>query len=543
MVEQPKNCTRLQIFSKCSKLINPFDLSERNTFVTFYQIVADSTLSKIGSTEIVCFSKDLNFSTPLNINYFFEENQEIRCNIICPIAGETEENDQNLLGYCNFFIGQLLGSRGQSLANLIRSSEGKNMGYIIFKAEQVVESNNKVAFAVSGKKIEDVSGMFSPFEPFFCFSRALADGGKQLIYKSSYENGKNAVWKSFEVSLEKLCLGDYSQNILVEVFDNKTLGDHEFIASTTFNLNQVLNERVQKFELINEKKKRNKQGYKNSGYIIFESCKLVNVYTFLDYIKGGCHISLDIAVDFTGSNKHPSSQSSLHYIDKDQSKLNHYQQALKAVSEILLPYNSDKKVGMYGFGGKIDNVISHCFPLTNTENPYVYGVEGIMDVYKSALGFVGLSGPTRFSDLLKTIVESLENETVKQDQQKYKLLLILTDGEIDDMQETINWIVRGSACPLSIVIVGIGNENFQKMQILDADENALVDSEGKKMLRDIVQFVPFRELNNSPTLLAKEILDEIPREIVNFFTTNGIMPNTPIEAPFFTFKSNLDELV
>lgn len=543
MVEQPKKCTRLQIFSKCSKLINNFDPSEPNSFISFYQRVADSAWSKIGSTEIVCFSKDPTFSTPLNINYFFEENQEIRCKVICSIAGETEENDQNLLGFCEFFIGQLLGSPGQSLAHLLHSAEGKSVGYIVLKAEQVVESNNKVAFVVSGKKLEDVSGMFSPFEPFFCFSRVLADGGKQLIYKSSYENGKNVVWKKFEVSLDKLSLGDYNQSILIEVFDNKTLGDHEFIASTVFNLNQVLNEGVEKFELINEKKKRNKQGYENSGYIIFKTCKLVNVYTFLDYIKGGCHISLDIAVDFTGSNKHPSSQSSLHYIDKDQNNLNHYQQALKAVSEILLQYSSDKKVGMYGFGGKINNVISHCFPLTITEDPYVYGVEGIMDVYKSALTFVGLSGPTRFSDLLKTIIVSLENETVKQDQQKYKLLLILTDGEIDDMQETINWIVRGSACPLSIVIVGIGNENFQKMNILDADENALVDSEGKKMLRDIVQFVPFRELNNSPTLLAKEILDEIPREIVNFFTMNGIMPNPPIEAPFFTFKSNLDELV
>ena len=40
------------------------------------------------------------------------------------------------------------------------------------------------------------------------------------------------------------------------------------------------------------------------------------------------------------------------------------------------------------------------------------------------------------------------------------MLLILTDGEIHDMKDTINWIVRGSAAPLSIVIVGLGQESF-----------------------------------------------------------------------------------
>jgi len=48
--------------------------------------------------------------------------------------------------------------------------------------------------------------------------------------------------------------------------------------------------------------------------------------------------------------------------------------------------------------------------------------------------------------------------------------LILTDGEIMDMKETIGAISKCSALPLSIVIVGIGNANFQKMVVLDGDD-------------------------------------------------------------------------
>lgn len=56
-----------------------------------------------------------------------------------------------------------------------------------------------------------------------------------------------------------------------------------------------------------------------------------------------------IAVDFTGSNGDPKHPKSLHYNAPGQ--LNQYQNALLQVSEILLCYDFDKKIPMYGFGG------------------------------------------------------------------------------------------------------------------------------------------------------------------------------------------------
>ena len=38
--------------------------------------------------------------------------------------------------------------------------------------------------------------------------------------------------------------------------------------------------------------------------------------------------------------------------------------------------------------------------------------------------------------------------------------MILTDGVINDIQNTIDEVVRGSDLPLSIVIVGVGNADF-----------------------------------------------------------------------------------
>jgi hypothetical protein len=41
-------------------------------------------------------------------------------------------------------------------------------------------------------------------------------------------------------------------------------------------------------------------------------------YSFLDYIAGGCQISLIIAIDFTASNGDPRKKGTLHFFDKEQ---------------------------------------------------------------------------------------------------------------------------------------------------------------------------------------------------------------------------------
>lgn len=43
-------------------------------------------------------------------------------------------------------------------------------------------------------------------------------------------------------------------------------------------------------------------------------------YSFLEYVFGGCDINLNIAVDFTLSNGHPSNQDSLHYFDPNRNQ-------------------------------------------------------------------------------------------------------------------------------------------------------------------------------------------------------------------------------
>ena len=58
---------------------------------------------------------------------------------------------------------------------------------------------------------------------------------------------------------------------------------------------------------------------------------------------------------------------------------------------------------------------------------------------------------------------------------------------------------------MSIIIIGVGEDNFKLMVRLDGDDPSNVHS--KK--RDLVQFVPYRNFS-SPLMLAKEVLAELP---------------------------------
>lgn len=73
----------------------------------------------------------------------------------------------------------------------------------------------------------------------------------------------------------------------------------------------------------------------------------------------------------------------------------------------------------------------------------------------------------------------------------YFILLILTDGEINDMKETIEQIedISKKNLPMSIIIVGLGNEDFSNMVRLDGDDLSLKDG-----ISDIIQFVKYKDV-------------------------------------------------
>jgi len=146
-----------------------------------------------------------------------------------------------------------------------------------------------------------------------------------------------------------------------------------------------------------------------------------------------------VAIDFTLSNGHPSDKDSLHYLDMAK---NEYLHAIRSVGNILQYYDSDKQIPTLGFGATVPpstNRASHCFALNgDIFDPEVDGLDGVIESYKNALKNVNLYGPTNFAPIIELINDMAEAEQVSQVNQKYNILLIITDGIINDMQKTID---------------------------------------------------------------------------------------------------------
>ena len=121
-------------------------------------------------------------------------------------------------------------------------------------------------------------------------------------------------------------------------------------------------------------------------------------------------------------------------------------------------------------------------------------------------------------------MKNFVSEVKKQKGNKYNILLFLTDGENSDMNKTKDIICEAAKLPISIIIVGLGNHSFTNMIILDGDDEPLTDSNGKKCERDIVQFVPFNKYEDDPNGLAKEVLAEIPFQVIDYYQSKGIDP-------------------
>ena len=73
---------------------------------------------------------------------------------------------------------------------------------------------------------------------------------------------------------------------------------------------------------------------------------------------------------------------------------------------------------------------------------------------------------------------------------------------------------------MSIIIIGIGKADFSKMVELDSDDTILTHN-NQTAARDIVEFVTFKDfIIKGAEALAKEVLAEIPTQVLQYYRNN-----------------------
>ncbi|CAL6081413.1 Copine_I [Hexamita inflata] len=217
-------------------------------------------------------------------------------------------------------------------------------------------------------------------------------------------------------------------------------------------------------------------------------------------------MQLIVGFDFSKSNEWTGEKTyhkSLHGADY----LNPYLHSLQVLEPIIPKFDDDGIIPAFRFGCADTRDAAVC-PLLAPQvaDPHFKGFEELKKAYYAAVQQVRLSGPTTFAPMIRQAIEIEKAYGGRQ----LLFLLLLTDGDVSNLQLDRQTIVEASQYPISICAMGLGDGPFDKMIEFD-------DMPGRKF--DNFQFVDFTQLEaqsakcECPDLvLATAVFNELPEQ-------------------------------
>ena len=470
-----------------------------------YQIIAKFQGQTPFFTEIILGqSEKITFNKSFICSYFFEKKQLIDVSLI---------KDGTQYGSLNLTLGNIVGS-----IRSIYKGSFNNKIKINISAEEIGEDNFTLCCKLSA--IYSSSGC-SFCDPEDKISYIITSNYNKTIYESE-SISSSGQFRDIKIPLYLLKNGFVISflDCFQESVSYKNESPQQFCQTSNNEYIGIINGN-KKINIIN-----NSYIYKNPS--------------FLDYIKNGVRIKLSIGIDYTESNLVPSDPNSLHYLGEN---MNDYEQAIQACGMICAYYDYNQQFPVYGFGAFINGrpQANMCFNINFKDNPEIYTINNVLNEYRNSFNFIRLAGPTNFSPLIQNVVDKIKREN---NPIQYHILLILTDGIINDLQQTIDILVEGSFLPLSVIIIGIGEDDFHEMVVLDGDKNPITSSKGVVRKRDLVQFVKFNKFKNNPTKLAEEVLEEVPKQLIEYYAMKNIDPNSladKLNPYIYTKKQSINQ--
>ncbi|KAK6911478.1 C2 domain [Dillenia turbinata] len=528
----------VQLSLSASKLRDRDITSKSDPMAVVYLKKNDGNLEELGRTEVIMNNLDPSWIKKVTVAYQFEIVQHLVFRIYDVdtkyhnlSVKMLQLSNQDFLGEATCVLSEIVTKQSRTLTVNLQNKEGRgrpgSLGTLSIHAEETVASKNAVELVFHCEHLDN-KDIFSKSDPFLRISRIVETGDLIPICKTEVVNNNlNPTWRPVSLTMQQF--GSKENPLVIECFDFNSSGNHQLIGKmqkSVADLEKLHTEKVgSNFTFPSSAHQSNEKVLK--GQLFVERFSEKKVYSFVDYISSGFELNFMVAVDFTASNGNPRSPDSLHYIDPSGG-LNAYQQAIMEVGEVIQFYDSDRRFPAWGFGGRLlDGTVSHCFNLSGNPAGFeVEGVGGIMAAYANALHTVPLAGPTLFGQVINKAAE-LVSHSLSNNHPKYFVLLIITDGIVSDLQETKDALVRASDLPFSILIVGVGNEDFKEMEILDADNGKRLESStGRVATRDIVQFVPMREVHDGQLSAVQALLEELPGQFLTFMRSRDIKPRS-----------------
>ena len=355
-------------------LANKDTLSKSDPFV----IVYDGDV-EIGRTETIQNNLNPVFSRKVQHKYYFEKIQTLKFSVRDDDGKKSED-----LGVVTITLAEII---SKSSVDRPLKFNGKDKGIITIKGTEIKDIRpGKVQMNIVGSKL-DKKDTFGKSDPYLVIYNKLTN--EKLFTTEIIKNNLDPVWRTLKLTL--------CETVRIECYDWDKNSAHDLIGICEVPL-ATLKEPFE-VDLISKKQKK-------AGSLKFSNLKFFKEYSFLDFIQNGTELNFAVAIDFTGSNGHPHSQESLHFIGTQNApnqQFTAYEHAISSIGGVLEYYDSDRLFPTFGFGAKINGQVYHNFNVNLQQNPNVQGTSGILGAYRNCLHQVELYGPTVIIHSFRTL--------------------------------------------------------------------------------------------------------------------------------------------
>ena len=312
------------------------------------------------------------------------------------------------------------------------------------------------------------------------------------------ENGGNII--SFKESMEYTFIFEKRQKFTLIISKKKMYNKSEetpiivylsnIVSSkngiSIMNLNDYYNS-----EIISIKAQKNKED-KDKKYLF-------------DYFKSGIKLSCFISFDFSQKNNQRIKDDNLSI--------------LKNIFQSIESYTEDRKYFSSGFGAKTKESKSSVFNIAESK----LNSDELIEKYKTSLESKNIIPEKTIS--LSPLIKKITTDIYEiYDPTKYNVLFVLISKDLDkkDKKSLIHQINASSYLPLSIFIIGIGNNDFTEAKGT-LKKISKFSSEGLENIRNNIIFTTFNSLVTA-SKTCSICLKELSKQMIQYYIYNKYFP-------------------
>ena len=457
------------------------------------------------SDALGSFSTTYEFKRPI----VFKRYPDITQNFVFEVV---DLDTNKVLGRTDFVFNSTYSKKEFLLTLPLYDEEEEEIGHLQAVFSKCAKNSREfVGLELVGRNLINVDGEGDKSDPFLIFHRFCQNEIYVPVHcTTALLDTLNPKWDKIVLGVEQLCDKNSNSQIKIECWDWQEDLRYQFMGDVVTTLTELHTKPVLQLT--------GRGGKTKTGELIIKTCSKLLKPSPLDFLTTKDTFSFTLGIDFSEYNKRPHNKKNLHEVDKRGSSS--YLKALEEVAKIIWGQDTDGKIPCFGFGGRpsfpefTHDQTHQLIPLSgNKHKMSIISPTLLIESYLKAIEYIEPTKPASINELIKIVKEWAIRDSKNN---AYQVLIILTAGHLDNVKGSIDMLVDMSSLPVSIVLVGIGDNDFSTLEKLDGDKKWLRNSKKKLTNRDIVNFVDFEESCGNTEKFGKKLLEEFPEQFMSY---------------------------